>query len=120
MVFGFMMCHFAHPRVPHPYQTTLGPYQFHHYVVGASWRRRRWDGGGGREGTFLLLHVAGPNVSLARLATDLATEFPGTGWLSEELAGTSGRKNADRSSLIDMNRNGLGCQQRFTKPLLYR
>ena len=36
MVFGFMMFHFAHPRVPHPYQTTLGPYQFHHYVVGAS------------------------------------------------------------------------------------
>ena len=33
MVFAFMRFHFAHPRVPHPYQTTLGAYQFHDYVV---------------------------------------------------------------------------------------
>ena len=52
------------------------------------------------------------------MATDLATQLLGTGWLTEGMTWDDHAKNPAGSSLSGTAWDGSGCSQRFTKPLL--
>ena len=67
----------------------------------------RWRGNG---------HRNGPPTP--RVATDLATQLVGTGWLTEGMAWDDQAKNPAGSSLSGTVRDASGRKQRFTKPLL--
>ena len=67
----------------------------------------RWQGNGYRNGH-----------QLSRVATDLATQFLGTGRQPEGWGGTTSRKNPTGSILTGTAWDGSGRSQRFTKPLL--
>ena len=51
-------------------------------------------------------------------ATDLATQLPGTGWLTTGMAWDDQAKNPAGSSLNGTAWDSSGRKQRFTKPLL--
>jgi hypothetical protein len=59
-------------------------------------------------------------TELPKVGTDFGTELSGTGPEGEGPAGTAEGKNPARSIPANTERDPLGRQQRFTKPLLYR
>jgi hypothetical protein len=87
-------------------------------LFGSAQCDHRWRGATLYLGVPVAAFAVGEMMAWAVLATDFATQLASSRWQREGWPGMGRRESLNRSSLLGTVRDGVGLEQRFTKPLL--